>query len=197
MGSTTCCSSVSLAFQTLTPWPHSRYQPQASLLKSRPTSSVYLLVTLPTHLLQAPWSLPTPIVYHWTLLWLAASWGPSLSLQLPAHRTQDPAPRTRVASIIQGSRGGSAIYLSNKELELVRQNPWARIEVVLLRKEILHDSHGSAQSNFTHHLRHAWGEEKLWGLNSSGPLAIKQPWSRTFKTTHLTYSLLQTGFKKV
>lgn len=111
----------------------------------------------------------------------------------PAPSTQDPGHSCN-HNIIQGSWGRSAIYLSNKELELVRQNPWARVEVVLLRKEILHGSHCSAQSNFTHHLRHAWGEETLWGFNNSGLLAIKQPLFGTFKTTHPTYSLFQAGF---
>lgn len=106
--------------------------------------------------------------------------------QLPAHRTQD----TVATTVWCKAMGRSAIYLSSKELELVRQNPRARVEVVLLRKEILHNSHCSAQSNFTHHLRHAWGGEKLWGFNNSGPLAIKQPLFGTLKppTRHSHFS---------
>lgn len=155
----------------LTPWSSSWHHPQACLLVSGPTSSVYLPVILPVQLCKLPRSRqhllcpvkapPTPV---------SASWGPPA----PAPSTKDPGPSCNHHRV-QGSWGRSATYLSHKELELVRQNPWAGVEVVLLRKEILHDSYCSAQSNFTHHLRHAWGEEKLWGFNNSGPLAIKQP----------------------
>lgn len=79
--------------------------------------------------------------------------------QLPAHRTSNTAAVTSIL-IIQALQAWRTIYLSDKELELLRQNPRARVEVVLLWKQVLHDSQRSAQSDFTHHLRHAWGEEK-------------------------------------
>lgn len=84
---------------------------------------------------------------------------PALS-QLPTHRTKDSYSHKHNYHSRATGRA-SAIYLTNKELELVRQNPRARVEVVLVWKQVLHDSQCSAQSDFTHHLRHAWGEEKL------------------------------------
>lgn len=73
-----------------------------------------------------------------------------------------PAPRIQLQAQAQlfEATGWHAIYLSDKELELFGQNPRARVEVVLVRKQVLHDSQRSAQGDFTHHLRHAWGEEK-------------------------------------
>lgn len=184
MGSAICSSSVALSPWLPKPWP-----PDAA-----PNISIRTVSSCRDPLLQftylSPYLFNSAICHgrcQHQLCTVRHSLGQSqlpgdLWPHLPAHRTQD----TVATTVWFKAMGRSAIYLSSKELELVRQNPRARVEVVLLRKEILHNSHCSAQSNFTHHLRHAWGGEKLWGFNNSGPLAIKQPLFGTFKTTHPT-----------
>lgn len=68
----------------------------------------------------------------------------------------------------------SAIYLSKKELELLGQNPGARVEVVLVGKEVLHHPDCSAQGDFPHHLSHAWGRGEAVRVSHGGPPALKQ-----------------------
>lgn len=95
-GWATCPSPVSLAFQTPAPWPRSQYQLQASLLKSRHPSSVYLPVTLPIHF-QLLDRCRHPRGTVGTLPWLVTASRGLPPTPTPACSTQDPGPSSQDA----------------------------------------------------------------------------------------------------
>lgn len=123
--------------------------------RSSPSTCLSLQFTSLTPCLSTPQAASMAANTHSRQAGCSTSWCPLG----PAPRIQDQGYRCSHKHGYSRATGWRAIYLSDKELELVGQNPRARVEVVLLRKQVLHDSQRSAQGNFTHHLRHAWREE--------------------------------------